>query len=56
MSSKHPNCSRDLFYSQEQLDKFEEMKDPDWAPKNLTENIYNRDDFTSDRKVIENND
>ncbi len=55
-SNKHPNCSKELFYSQEELDRFEEMKDPNWVPQELPNNVYNDKNFKSTREVLENND
>lgn len=38
------------------MDRFEEMKDPEWTVKDLSMNVYHSDNFVSNRKVIENND
>lgn len=55
-STKHPNCNKELWYSQNEMDRFEEMKDPEWTVKDLSMNVYHSDNFVSNRKVIENND
>jgi hypothetical protein len=54
-SEKHPNCSTQLWYSQEDLDKIEELKDPNWVPKQLPYDLYNDPNFISNRTKIEEN-
>jgi hypothetical protein len=34
-SPRNPNCTTELWKSQEDLDRLEQMKDPNWVPKNL---------------------
>jgi hypothetical protein len=42
---KHPNCSKDYWKPQVDLREEEEMRDPDWTPQNVTNNIYNKQNF-----------
>ncbi len=56
VSEKHPNCSKELWYSQEDLDRIEEMNDPDWAPSGTKYNIYNKDQFISNRLTSQETD
>lgn len=55
-SEKHPNCSKEIWYSQEDLDKIEKLRNPDWVPDGLAYDVYNDPDFRSNRKEVENND
>ena len=55
-TEKNPNCNRDLWRSQENADKIEDMKRPDWTPRNLQYNIYGASDFKAQFDVIEEND
>lgn len=55
-SNKHPNCSKTLFYRQEDLDFYEELKDPEWVPDNLKYNIYQDKNFKGNRDIVEQND
>lgn len=40
-SEKNPHCSKDMWRPQADLDEEEEMRDPNWYPKNTYYNIYN---------------
>jgi hypothetical protein len=42
---KNPHSTSALWRPQEDLKRDEEMRDPDWYPKNTAQNIYNRKDF-----------
>ena len=41
-SIKHPNASRELWKSQEEWERMEQMKNPNWIPDNLKYNVYNQ--------------
>ena len=43
-SEKHSNASRELWRSQEDLERIEKMKDPDWVPETKY-NVYQKEDF-----------
>lgn len=53
-SPKHPNCSRTLWKSQDDLQEIENMKNPNWYPKGTKYNVYNQNDFVRER--IEKNE
>ena len=55
-TEKNPNCNRDLWKSQEDLDKIEFMKNPEWTPQNLPYNIYNVDNFVASPNRPEENE
>ena len=38
------------------MDRFEEMKDPNWTPSDLKYNIYEKEGFVGNRETFENND
>jgi hypothetical protein len=40
-AEKNPFCSKEMWRPQEDLDEEEEMRDPNWYPKNTHYNIYN---------------
>ena len=42
---KHPNCNKELWKSQEDLDRLEDMKRVDWTPEDLEFNIYHDPNF-----------
>lgn len=42
---KNPHCSRGRWRPQEDLKRDEEMRDPNWYPKDTLHNIYNQPDF-----------
>jgi len=44
-SEKNPHCDGHLWKPQEDLLQDEEMRDPNWYPKNTMFNVYNRKDF-----------
>lgn len=44
-SVKNPHCSSHYWRPQEDLLEEEEMRDPNWYPKETYYNIYNRPDF-----------
>ena len=44
-TAKNPNCNKELWKSQDDLDRLEQMKDPNWTPDNLEFNIYNNPNF-----------
>ena len=54
---KNPNCSGHYWRPQEDLLEQEQMRDPNWFPKDTYYNIYNREDFerTSTQKTIKEN-
>jgi hypothetical protein len=41
-SEKNPHCDSHIWRPQEDLIEEEEMRDPNWYPKNTQFNIYNR--------------
>ena len=43
--TKNPHCDAHLWKPQEDLLQDEEMRDPNWYPKNTQFNVYNRKDF-----------
>lgn len=43
-SVKNPNAHSYIWKSQENLIEEDEMRDPNWYPKDTYYNIYNRDD------------
>ena len=43
-SAKNPNCNNYIWKSQENLIEEDEMRDPNWYPKDTYYNIYNRED------------
>lgn len=45
---KHPHCSKDTWKPQEDLRKEDEMRDPNWYPKETNWNIYQKKDFKKD--------
>lgn len=47
-SEKNPHCSKEMWRPQEDLDEEEEMRDPNWYPKNTHYNIYNKPDHSRD--------
>lgn len=44
-SEKNPFCSKDLWRPQVDLEDEDEMRDPNWYPKDTYYNIYNQPDF-----------
>ena len=44
-SEKNPFCSKDLWRPQVDLDDEDEMRDPNWYPKDTHYNIYNQPEF-----------
>ena len=44
-SERHPNARKELWKSQEDWFKIEQMKDPNWTPSDLEKNIYNVENF-----------
>ncbi len=44
-SPKNPHASSHMWKSQENLIEEDEMRDPNWYPKETYYNIYNREDF-----------
>lgn len=44
-SAKHPNASKELWRSQENWERIESMKDPNWIPEGLPNNIYNKSEI-----------
>jgi hypothetical protein len=43
-SQKNPHCSSEKWRPQEDLREEDEMRDPNWYPKNTHYNIYNKED------------
>ena len=41
-SPKHPNCNKELYYSQENLEKIEKYRDPNWIPDGEFGKVYNK--------------
>lgn len=57
-SPKNPHAHSYKWRPQEDLIEEEEMRDPNWYPKNTAFNVYNREDFTradSTKSLRENN-
>lgn len=54
---KNPHASSSKWRPQEDLIEDEEMRDPNWYPKNTAFNVYNREDFTrsSETKALREN-
>jgi hypothetical protein len=44
-SEKNPHCSKELWRPQEDLREEDQMRDPNWYPKDTYYNIYNKRDF-----------
>lgn len=44
-SPKNPYCSKDIWRPQQDLMEEDEMRDPNWYPKDTYYNIYNKKDF-----------
>ena len=44
-SEKNPYCSKELWRPQVDLEEEDQLRDPDWYPKDTHYNIYNRKDF-----------
>ena len=44
-SGKHANCSTELFYTQKEMERFEEMRGRDWVPSGMEVNAYNDPNF-----------
>ena len=44
-ADKNPHANRYLWRPQEDLVEQEEMRDPNWTPKNTYYNIYNKEGF-----------
>jgi len=44
-SDKNPYCSSEMWRPQEDLAEEDEMRDPNWYPKDTHYNIYNQKDF-----------
>lgn len=44
-TGKNPHCSKSYWRPQEDLLEEDEMRDPNWYPKETYFNIYNRPDF-----------
>jgi hypothetical protein len=44
-SEKNPHCHSYIWRPQEDLDKEDKMRDPEWYPKGTHYNVYNRKDF-----------
>lgn len=58
-SEKNPYCSKEMWRPQEDLAEEDEMRDPNWYPKDTHYNIYNQKDFSRPahyRHLRENND
>lgn len=47
---KHPNSSKILWRPQNDLQEEDEMKNPDWYPKDTLYNVYQRKDHVAERK------
>jgi hypothetical protein len=43
-SEKNPHCSSEKWRPQEDLREEDEMRDPNWYPRNTHYNIYNKED------------
>merc|ERR1711976_459208 len=46
---KHPNCSKELWRPQSDLQEDDEMKDPNWYPRETHFNVYGRADHKQGR-------
>jgi hypothetical protein len=46
---KNPYCSKDYWRPQSDQKEEDEMRDPNWYPKNTPYNVYNRKDFSKDK-------
>jgi len=44
-SPKNPHCSKDMYRPQVDLQDEDEMRDPNWYPKDTHYNIYNQSGF-----------
>jgi hypothetical protein len=44
-TQKNAHCSKDMWRPQEDLLEEDQMRDPDWYPKDTYYNIYQKDDF-----------
>lgn len=55
-TEKNPHSNRELWKSQEDLDKMEDMKRRDWTPRNIPFNIYGEENFKAQFDSIEEND
>jgi len=42
---KNPHCSKEMWRPQEDLLEEDQMRDPNWYPKDTHYNIYNQKDF-----------
>ena len=42
-SEKNPHCSKDMWRPQQDLAEEDEMRSPDWYPKDTHYNIYNKE-------------
>lgn len=49
-SPRHPNCRRELWTSQEGLQRLEEMAEPGWSPPGLAQDVY-RAQFKDENRV-----
>jgi hypothetical protein len=58
-SEKNPHCNAELWRPQQDLMEEDEMRDPNWFPKDTRYNIYNQKDFKREsvyKSLKENND
>jgi hypothetical protein len=49
-SEKNPFCTTELWRPQEDLAEEDQMRDPNWYPKDTYFNIYNKGDFSRESK------
>lgn len=55
-TEKNPHCNKDLWKSQDALDEIEDMKRPDWTPRNIPFNVYGDPNFKAQFDSIQEND
>lgn len=48
-SPKHPNCSKEMWRPQADLQEEEEMSNPNWYPRDTLYNDYQKQDFVKPR-------
>ena len=46
---KNPHCSTELWRPQEDLNEEDQMRDPNWYPKDTYFNIYNQKGFEQEK-------
>ena len=51
-TGKNPHASKTMWRSQEDMKREDEMREPEWYPKDTYYNIYNRKDFSRESKTL----